>query len=306
MSSRRGLPTTARMRHDAHFVEELASQHTNAIGRSIPVAAIRPNPEQPRKTFERLDELIASIRRVGVLQPLLVRRVGVEYQIVSGERRYRAARAAGLREVPCIVLELDDARTLEVALIENLQRQDLSAFEEAEGLQALVDRFGLTHEEVALRVSKSRTSVTESLALATVPESVRKVLGDGGVRTKSILLEIAKQESEAVMLALARRVVEDGLTRDQVRQLVRDQRSLAERRARDDEQDKKGGPRRFSFKSSDGITVRIFLGSDERSISNVERALLEALRQLRSGGLLDRPEGTARPAAQPAAPETGA
>ncbi len=149
MSKRRGLPVTTRMRHDAHFVEELATEHTSALGQYIPLELLRPNPHQPRQSFERLEELVASIQRVGILEPLLVRRAASGYQIVSGERRYRAARAAQLEEVPCIVLDVDDARALEIALIENLQRQDLSAFEEAEALQALIDQFGFTHDDVA-------------------------------------------------------------------------------------------------------------------------------------------------------------
>ena len=176
MSNRRGLPTTARMRHDSHFVEELAASQTNAIGQMLPIDQLRPNPSQPRRLFEGLDELVASIQRVGVLEPLLVRRSETGYEIISGERRFRASRAAELETVPCIVMDLDDQHALEIALIENLQRQDLSPFEEAEGFQALIDQYGFTHEEVAERVSKSRTSVTESLRVTDMPASVRAIL----------------------------------------------------------------------------------------------------------------------------------
>jgi len=127
------------MRHDAHYVEQLTSFSGAAVGRMIPVDKIRPNPDQPRKFLGELKELTDSIKEKGVLEPLLVRFVPRDdcYHIISGERRYHASRAAGLREVPCIEKIADDAETLELALIENLQRKDLTPFEEADGLQRL-------------------------------------------------------------------------------------------------------------------------------------------------------------------------
>lgn len=292
MSKRRGLPTAVRMRHDAHFVEELAAEQGRGVGEMIPLEALRPNPNQPRKAFDDLEELIASIERVGVLEPLLVRREDHGYEIVSGERRYRASQAAGLEDVPCIVLELDDAEALEIALIENLQREDLSAFEEAEGLQALVDQFGLTHDEVAVRISKSRTTVTETLRLASVPGSVRTVMEAGDVSSKSVLLEIARADSEEEMLALARRVVDEGLKRDDIRDLRRapteaeDPDEESETGQHDDDEEKgKAPPRRLTFRSKTGITVSVYVSSEQVSLSDIERSLMEAIRDLRSTGI---------------------
>ncbi len=286
MSSRRGLPTTARMRHDAHFVEELAAEHTNAVGQMLPIEQLRPNPSQPRQLFDQLDELVASIQRVGVLEPLLVRRASHGYQIVSGERRYRAAREAGLREVPCIVLDIDDARALEIALIENLQRQDLSPFEEAEGLQALIDQFGFTHDEVAERISKSRSSVTETLSLAAMPRPVRAQLEAAGVRSKSVLLEIARWEDEATMAEVVERVVKEGLTRDALRRLRRRaQRGAARQGKEDATASGSQPPRRLTYRTRNGITVTVYLGSEQVSLADVEKALMEAIRQVRSTGL---------------------
>src|SRR5246500_4851410 len=148
------------MRHDSHYVESLKSYSGAAIGRMIPFAQIRPNPDQPRKALGDLRELSDSIREKGVLEPLLVRFVPREdcFYIISGERRYHASRAAGLREVPCIEKTADDAETLEIGLIENIQRKDLTPFEEADGVQALADRFGLVHEEIARKLGKGRSS----------------------------------------------------------------------------------------------------------------------------------------------------
>ena len=133
MSKRIGLPVTLKMRHDAHYVETLTSFSGASIGRMIPTDKIRPNPEQPRKALGDLRELTDSIREKGVLEPLLVRFIPREdtYYIISGERRYHASKAAGLHELPCIEKIADDAETLELGLIENLQRKDLTPFEVA-------------------------------------------------------------------------------------------------------------------------------------------------------------------------------
>jgi len=159
------------MRHDAHYVETLASYSGAAVGRMIPVEKIRPNPDQPRKALGDLRELTDSIKQKGVLEPLLVRFVPREetYYIISGERRYHAARGAGLREVPCIEKIADDAETLELALIENLQRKDLTPFEEAEGLHRLAEQFEYTHEDISKKIGRARSSVTETLSLRNIP-----------------------------------------------------------------------------------------------------------------------------------------
>ncbi|MGH9351543.1 MAG: ParB/RepB/Spo0J family partition protein, partial [Terriglobia bacterium] len=142
MSTRRiGLPLTVKMRHDSHYVEDIISRTGAAIGRMIPIEQIQPNAGQPRKDMGDLKGLTESVREKGVLEPLLVRYLSQadRYMIISGERRYQAAREAGLRELPCIEKEISDGETLEIALIENLQRKDLTPFEEADGLHALAD-----------------------------------------------------------------------------------------------------------------------------------------------------------------------
>src|SRR6202051_5293566 len=160
------------MRHDAHYVESLTSYSGAAVGRMIPVDQIRPNPDQPRKVLGDLRELADSIRQKGVLEPLLVRYVPREdtYYIISGERRFHASQAAGLHELPCIEKIADDAETLELALIENLQRKDLTPFEEADGLQRLAEQFEYTHEDIARKIAKARSSVTETMSLRVIPE----------------------------------------------------------------------------------------------------------------------------------------
>src|SRR5246127_3496645 len=228
---RAGLPVTLKMRHDAHYVESLTSYSGAAIGRMIPIERIRPNPDQPRKAIGDLRELTDSVREKGVLEPLLVRFVPREdcYYIISGERRYHASRAAGLREVPCIEKMADDAETLEIALIENIQRKDLTPFEEADGLHRLATQFEYTHEDVAKKIGRARSSVTETLSLLNIPEAMRRRCAEQGITSKSLLLQIARQPTEKKMVEMLQRILQGGLTRDEARRERRDEKSGPQR-----------------------------------------------------------------------------
>ncbi len=221
--SKRGLPTGLQMRHDAHYVEELSQSRPAQIGRMISLDKLEPNPEQPRVEFGDLSELTASIAEKGVLEPLLVKpnRLSGRWLIIAGERRWRAARAAGLREVPCIEMEVDEGGIAEIALIENMQRKDLTVWEEADGLLALCERFGYTHEEVARKVGKSRSTVTEALSIATIPADVREICRQNDVSAKSVLLQLVRQPDDDSMRRLAKQIVSRGLTRDDAREVRR-------------------------------------------------------------------------------------
>ncbi len=231
MLKRAGLPITLKMRHDSHYVESLTSFSGAAIGRMIPVEQIRPNPDQPRKAIGDLRDLTDSVREKGVLEPLLVRFVPREdcYYIISGERRYHAARAAGLREIPCIEKTADDAETLEIGLIENIQRKDLTAFEEAEGLHRLATQFEYTHEDVARKIGRARSSVTETLSLRNIPDALRKKCIEQGISSKSLLLQIARQPTEKKMVEMLHRILQGGLTRDEARRERREEQTGPQR-----------------------------------------------------------------------------
>ena len=136
---KRGLPETVRMRHDEHYVEALTSSAGTPIGRMVPIDQIDANPNQPRQVMGDLSELMASIAEKGIIEPLIVRQRGARFQIVAGERRYQAAVQVGLREVPVVIREVDDNEIIEIALIENIQRKDLTPFEEAEALHVAGD-----------------------------------------------------------------------------------------------------------------------------------------------------------------------
>jgi ParB family chromosome partitioning protein len=211
------------MRHDAHYVEELASHRPTPVGRLIALDKLDPNPEQPRVEIGDLTELTSSIKEKGVLEPLLVKpsRLSGRWMIIAGERRWRAAREAGLREVPCIEMDVDDRAVAEIALIENLQRKDLTAWEEADGLRALCERFGYTHEQVAHKVGKSRSTVTEALSVAALPEAIRERCRRADINTKSLLLQIVRQPDEESMLRMAEEITTRGMTRDDARQARR-------------------------------------------------------------------------------------
>jgi len=207
------------MRHDEHYVEALAASAGAPVGRMVPIELIDPNPNQPRQVMGDLSELIASIAEKGILEPLVVRQRGERFQIVAGERRYQASVQAGLRELPVVIREADDAEVLELALIENLQRKDLTAFEESEALHGLADKCGYTHEDLARRLGKSRTSITESLTLNGMPSEVRNLCRLADISSKSLLLQIVRQETPEKMVALLERIASQGgaPTRQQLR-----------------------------------------------------------------------------------------
>src|SRR5204863_807150 len=206
------------MRHDEHYVETLAASAGAPIGRLIPIDLIDPNPDQPRQVMGDLSELMASIAEKGILEPLLVRQRGDRFQIIAGERRYQAAIQVGLRDLPVVVREVDDAEVVELALIENLQRKDLTPFEEAEALHGLAARCGYTHEDLARRLGKSRTSITESLALHAMPEDVRNLCRLADISSKSLLLQVVRQDTPQKMTALVEKIAsQGGATRQQLR-----------------------------------------------------------------------------------------
>ncbi len=238
-AKKRGLPERVKMRHDTHFVEELATRGGEApVGRMVPISAVEPNPDQPRSTMGDLSELVRSIEDKGILEPILVReypptdlpRSKATLMIISGERRYRAAMEAGLVEIPVIELEVSEEEALEIALIENLQRKDLTPFEEAEAYRSLSERFSYTHEEIAKAVGKSRTVVTESFALLQIPKRVREAAQALGIHTKSLLLEVLKAENEEEMIQLLEEVDRRGLSRDDLRRQKRNSNGKSPRR----------------------------------------------------------------------------
>ena len=185
------------MRHDAHYVETLAASAGKPVGRLVPIDQVDPNPDQPRQAMGDLAELISSVTEKGIIEPLVVRQRGSRYQIIAGERRYHAAVQSGLHELPVVVRDVDDNEMLELALVENIQRKDLTPFEESEAMQSLAQRSGYTHEDLAKRLGKSRTTITEALSINSIPPEVRKVCRLAGINNRSLLLQVVRQGDTA-------------------------------------------------------------------------------------------------------------
>jgi len=188
----------------------------------IKLRDIEPNPNQPRKHFEKekLEALAASVREHGIIQPIVVKpQKNGMYLIVAGERRWRAAKLAGLSEVPCIEGDYDEKQVMELALIENLQREDLNAIEESEGYKNLMNTFGLTQEEVSLRVGKSRSAVANALRLNGLSDEIKKLVIDGklsGGHARALL----SVEKESDRLEIAKKIVDEGLSVRQAEKLA--------------------------------------------------------------------------------------
>jgi ParB family chromosome partitioning protein len=209
------------MRHDSHFVDEVSTTRTapETVGQMIDLDLLDANPNQPRRSMGDLSDLISSIKEKGLLEPVLVRKTGTRFQIIAGERRYHASRAAGLRQIPCIEMEVDERGVMEISLIENLQRRDLTPFEESDAVLRLCEEFAYTHDKVAQKLGKSRSSVTELLSIARIPEEVREICRRADISSKSLLIEIARRNTVEEMMALASAAGTDRLSRDDARRM---------------------------------------------------------------------------------------
>ena len=269
-TAKRGLPERSGMRHDIHYVEELTRRSGRHIGSMLALALVEPNAEQPRTQMGNIEELAASIREKGVLEPILVRQIAPNrYQIISGERRYRAATIAGLDEIPAIELDVDEKEQVEIALIENIQRKDLTPFEEADGFFLLQQRFGYTHEKISQVIGKSRTTITETLSITDIPDRIRAMCREAGITNKSILVQIARAGSEEQMEAAVRAFAAGEVSRDDLRKQT----------SAKTETKKAGRPKNFTFVLKDkSLPFSLNLAFKK---ANVEKAeVIDAVREL--------------------------
>lgn len=223
-SERRGLGRgLSALMADVGMVESGGALGQQAAGvREVPIEQVKPNPDQPRRRFDKeaLDDLANSIREKGVLQPLLVRERGEGFEIVAGERRWRAAQVAQLHSLPVLVRNYSDTEVLEVAIIENIQRADLSPVEEANAYRQLIERFGHTQEKVAESLGKSRSYIANSLRLLSLPDDVVGLLETGAISSGHARALV----TSTMASRLARRIVDDGLTVRAVERAVREEK----------------------------------------------------------------------------------
>ena len=273
--AKRGLPERSVMRADSHYVDELTRRSGRHIGSMLPLQFIEPNAAQPRTQLGNIEELASSVREKGVLEPILVRNIGPNrYQIISGERRYRAATMAGLDEIPAIELDVDDREQLEIALIENIQRKDLTPFEEAEGLYILQQKFGYTHEKISQVIGKSRTTVTETLLINDIPDRIRAMCREAGISNKSILVQVARAGDEQAMEQVVRAFAAGELSREDLR-----------KQTAKPEPKKAGRPKNYVFALKDkSLPFSLNLAFKKPNVekSEVIDAVRELLRRLES------------------------
>lgn len=216
-AKRSGLPETVGMRHDGHFVDLISDRSLGPRIRMIRTERIDPNPHQARSELGNIQELMDSIKSKGVLEPILVRSKGDRFEIIAGERRFVASKNLGLAEIPCIEMQVEENEAMEIALIENLQRKDLDIFEEADGLQSLIDLYSYNHQQVSDKIGKARSTITEILSMARIPGNVRDLIKGAGGFSRTTIIEIAKQKTEDDMLQLVREISQRRLTREDTR-----------------------------------------------------------------------------------------
>ena len=220
-TKRSGLPDSVGMRHDGHFVDLISTRSLGPRIRMVSLDKIDPNPHQARCELGNIEELMDSIRSKGILEPILVRSRAGRFEIIAGERRFIASKNIGLKDIPCIEMDVEDDEAMEIALIENLQRKDLDIFEEADGLQAMIDMYGYNHQQVSEKIGKARSTITEILSIAKIPQHIRHIMKSSGVFSRTTIIEIAKQKTEDDMLNLTREIAERRLTREDTRDLAK-------------------------------------------------------------------------------------
>ncbi len=242
---------------------------------TLRLSEIEPNRDQPRKIFseEALNELADSIREHGVLQPLLVRPLpGGSYQLVAGERRWRASRMAGLQEVPVVIREMDEEQAMEIALIENLQREDLNAIEEATGYKQLMERYGMTQEQVAKRVGKSRPAIANALRLLNLPQKVMDMVGEGEVSPGHARALLAFDDQDRIV-EIAQKVKTGKYSVRDIERLAKNQDEKKEKAAKAPEEPAWGG--KSAFLTEMEIAMSMEMGRKVRIIPNGEGGTLQ-------------------------------
>lgn len=218
-SKKSGLPEDIKMRHDKHYVDLISSRVYSPRIRMISVKIIDPSAQQARSELGDLRDLMASIKEKGILEPILVRQKDDRYEIIAGERRYMAGKNVGMNEIPCIEMNVSDNEAMELALIENMQRKDLNAFEEADGLKALSDIYGYNHEQIAEKIGKARSTITEIINVSKIPKEIRDLCDEFEIRSRSTILEIAKQKNRDDMYNLVTQIKQRDLKREDTRDL---------------------------------------------------------------------------------------
>lgn len=218
MAKKVGLPEFIKMKHDYHLVDEISMRTKTPVTRNIPIEKLVPNQLQPRKDMGDLEELTESIREKGIIEPVIVRPKDGHFEIVAGERRYRAAKAAGMSEIPCIEHDIPDNEALELSIVENIQRKDLNVFEQAQSIMSLAEIYGYTHEEIGKKIGKSRVTVSELIRITDLPVEIKQKCLELAINSKTFLLELTKIEDQEKMAEILSQYSENSFSRDKIKQ----------------------------------------------------------------------------------------
>ena len=273
-TKRSGLPEALDMRHDPHFVDLIAARSAGPRIRMIDIERIDPNPQQARSELGNIQELMVSIQNKGILEPIIVRPIGMRYEIIAGERRYIASKRVGMKEIPCIEMDVRDNEAMEISLIENLQRKDLDVFEEADGLKGLIDMYDYSHNQISEKIGKARSTITEIISISRITPKVRDMLKNHKITSRSTILEIAKLKTEADMERLVFEITKRALTREDTRELSKRIKG------------KTPGVKRFVYnyvsKDSDSFRMRIEFKKHNATAQEIIRALEEIIQKLKA------------------------
>ncbi len=243
MAKKVGLPDFIKMKHDHHLVDEISLRTKTPVIRNVPVEKILANQMQPRRDMGDLKELMNSIKENGIIEPVIVKPRDGNFEIIAGERRFRAAKEAGMTEIPCIEHDIPDNEALEMSIVENIQRKDLNVFEQADSIRSLAEIYGYTHEEIAKKIGKSRVSVTELVRITDLPAEIRERCLQLGIDSKTFLLELTKTGDTEKMDEILSQYGKKPVSRE----VVKEQRK-----------EKEGQPKAFRFQFvSDDKKVRI-------------------------------------------------
>lgn len=279
MSKKVGLPDFIKSRHtDTHLVDEISARTRTAIIRHIPINKIIPNMLQPRKDMGDLTELAKSIKEKGIIEPIIVRTRDGKFEIIAGERRYKAAEIAGLNEVPCIEHDVPDNEALEMAIIENLQRKDLNIFESAYSLKSLAEIYGYTHEDIANKIGKSRVTVSELLRITDLPSDIVQKCLELNITAKTFLLELVKLNDKEKMLRVLEQYSEKPFSRDSIKQQRKEKESRSDKPINQ--------MRNFKFISTDkSVKINFKIRSEEFNKEKIIKTLEQLIDDIKSGNL---------------------
>jgi ParB family chromosome partitioning protein len=282
MARKFGLPDSVKSKYDNHFVDEISQRTRTTIIRNIPLEKLTANILQPRKDFGDLTELTESIKEKGILEPVLVRPKDGQFEIVAGERRYRAAKLAGLTEIPCIEYDVPDNEALELSIIENIQRKDLDIYEQSYSLKSLSEIYGYTHQDIAQKIGKSRVTVTELIRITDLPPNVLQQCMELNISSKTFLLELVKLEDVDEMLEILRNYSEKPFSREKIKEKRKGEDESNEKPADNGNGTGSGSGVKFQFITEDkSVKIKFDIKSKETDKNKIIEILEKLIIDLR-------------------------